>query len=186
MKLKEAKKLINDRIRIAREYGGLVHLTIEDSEKIINLLDAPDTGTEETDSVPACPCDEDIFDALVTALEGGSNYWYYIPIPSDRIKKMAIKKAAVKVAGTGRSFLSVLGPNLPLVDYIWFLMLNDTSLMIYDIENTEDLLGEMSIDTLRKGAVQYIQERGEFDPAMDAGEADCFLQYAVLGEIVYC
>lgn len=50
MNMKEAKKLINDRIKIAKEHGGLVHLSIEDAQKIITLLEASGAIVEKVES----------------------------------------------------------------------------------------------------------------------------------------
>jgi hypothetical protein len=106
--------------------------------------------------------DEDIKDAIITALEGGSNYWYYLPdlgvLPDKPNPKSEI-----------------------LVDYLFEYI--DAEVEITDIE-TDDLLGYLSFNNIKRGLNLYIGEK-KFDPAMDANDADILFQYIVMGELIY-
>ncbi len=99
---------------------------------------------------------EDIIDVLITALEGGSNYWYYILETSNR--------SSVKIV------LDVLT--------------TEEEITVYDVE-TDDELGVLSRDNIKQGIKMFIENGYEFEPDMDADDADTFFQYVVMGEIVF-
>ena len=110
--------------------------------------------------------DEEIIDVLTTALEGGSNYWYYLPDLS-MVEKIGFEKLCV----TERIIVAALkGEQIP----------------IHDAENEEDLLGYLSKDTIENGIKLFLSDGRFFAPDMDADEADALFQYIVMGEIVFC
>lgn len=115
---------------------------------------------------------ENIF---VTAIEGGSNYWYflsdeaiaiirrYVPVSDDPYLSTAIYKA-IK-----------LGAIIP----------------INDAENEEDVIGELTITTFAT-RLQKMYDDGHGDALEseikeegDAGTSDIVFQYLAMGEIVY-
>jgi len=108
--------------------------------------------------------DQDIIDCLVTALEGGSNYWYNMP---DLTMLRSYKEA---LALSERVAMSALdGENIP----------------VYDIEDEEELLGFISKANIEQGIKLFVEDGREFDPGMDADEADVLFQFIVMGEVVY-
>ena len=108
--------------------------------------------------------DEEIIDCLITALEGGSNYWYSIPDLS-----MVIK-------AKGKS----------LTESVIISALNhDVKIPVYDVENYDEELGIISKENIQKGLQLFLDNGYSFDVAMDADEADILFQYIVMGEIVY-
>lgn len=107
--------------------------------------------------------DEDIIDALCTALEGGSNYWYYMPNIDD-VDNIDGKSSAECV------IIHAIDGYSPII--------------VQDIE-TEELLGVISTKSIRKGLELFINNGHAFDPVMDAGDADTLFQFIIMGEIVY-
>jgi hypothetical protein len=110
--------------------------------------------------------DEDIKDAIITALEGGSNYWYWIEDLPEKITPVNSEK---------------------LVDYAFTNSLNpvvEEEIEVLDIE-TDDFLGYLNYRNIQRGLQKFIKEGYKFDPAMDADEADLLFQYIVMGEVIY-
>jgi hypothetical protein len=107
--------------------------------------------------------EQDVIDAVITALEGGSNYWYFLPDVSmvEKDSNYALSERILRA-----------------------VIFKGECISVTDAETT-DVLGEISIESIERGIELYEEEREEFDAAMDADEADCLFQYIVMGEIVY-
>jgi len=117
---------------------------------------------------------ENIF---VTALEGGSNYWYWLP--SKEVKK--IREAVPK---TEELALSVA----------MFIAIFDkgVEVAIHDEENPEECLGVLSdgIIMAKIKALEIDQNYRKFwyaelNEEGDAESSDAIFQYLVMGEIVF-
>lgn len=108
--------------------------------------------------------DEDIINVLNGALEGGSNYWYYLSNLS------MLKYSSEDSLGANIYWTAVAGIYIP----------------VYDIENPKDLLGYISSSNIEKGIQMYYDVNNilNFDE-MDANNYDELFQYIVLGELVY-
>ena len=116
---------------------------------------------------------EDIF---VTALEGGSNYWYYLP--EESIK--AIRKAVPKEEDP---YLSTA--------ILKAILDHDVKIAINDAEDEDEVVGvitrgtmqarlQMLADSELKWALEaHMKEEG------DAESADVVFQYLAMGEVVY-
>lgn len=114
--------------------------------------------------------DQMIEDQIVTALEGGSNYWYYLP---------------------DLSMLPNKDKNVPVATRIADAVLNHgIEIPVYDNEDETELLGMLSKKSIKKGLeimskdynshfMDIIEETG------DADTGDVFFQHAVMGEIVF-
>lgn len=119
--------------------------------------------------------DQVLENIFVTAIEGGSNYWYflsdeaiaiirrYVPVSDDPYLSTAIYKA-IK-----------LGAIIP----------------INDAENEEDVIGELTITTFAT-RLQKMYDDGNGDALEaeireegDAGTSDIVFQYLAMGEIVF-
>lgn len=117
---------------------------------------------------------ENIF---VTALEGGSNYWYYLPresvfavrsvVPRDveECLSIAIYKAVCEE-----------GVDVP----------------IYDAEDEEEMLGILSASTMNERLSALAEDQGyswalenEINEEGDAESSDVVFQYLVMGECIY-
>jgi len=109
--------------------------------------------------------DEEIVDTLVTALEGGSNYWYFLP-DVDMVK---------------------IYPGKSLSEAIILTVLEDESIAVpvMDLEDEEELLGYITKQNIMDGLELFISNGNKFDPAMDAEDADTLFQYIVMKEIVF-
>ena len=116
---------------------------------------------------------EDIF---VTAIEGGSNYWYFL-------SKDAVKRIRQVVSREQVPYLSIAMFNA-VIDH-------GLAVPINDVENEEDIVGWISIETMQQrlqdlynsdnrwAIERHINEEG------DADSADVVFQYIVIGEAVY-
>ena len=116
---------------------------------------------------------EDIF---VTALEGGSNYWYYLPEHSI----VAIRKAVPK---SEDPYLSTA--------ILKAILDHDVKVAINDADDEDEVVGVITRGTMQarlqlladselKWALDaHIKEEG------DAESADIVFQYLAMGEVVY-
>ena len=116
---------------------------------------------------------EDIF---VTALEGGSNYWYYLPEESI----IAIRKAVPK---SEDPYLSTA--------ILKAILDHDVKVLVNDAEQEDELIGIVSKSTMqarlqllsdsnsRWALESHVREDG------DASSADVVFQYLAMGEVVY-
>jgi len=123
---------------------------------------------------------EDIINMFVTALEGGSNYWYVIKHVPDKIKY------AISYAGSSSS--------MAIINYI----MDGGKIYFYDSEEVSDeedndedaYLGYVDIDKLLD-AISIIKRdypdvyKNIIMETYDANDADVFLQICVMGEVVY-
>ena len=106
---------------------------------------------------------------LVTAIEGGSNYWYYLPDVS-----MVIKDE-------GR----------PLAERIFQTVLQtENKIPVHDLEAPEDLLGYISFESIVKANELMKKDYPDHFEDMlteyyDADTADVWFQLVVMGEIVF-
>lgn len=115
-----------------------------------------------------------IEDIIVTALEGGSNYWYLIQDKDiEKVRKIVPRSEEDCISIAISKFIQK-GHELP----------------IYDIESPEDQLGILSLKNIETGNLKLQSDgRDELDnledePA-DADVADIIFQYWVLGEIIF-
>ena len=115
---------------------------------------------------------EDIF---VTALEGGSNYWYYLSEEAIKLIRKAVPKSEDPYLSTAILKAIEKGVEVP----------------INDAEDEDEVIGTISLKTMnerlqkladsknRDALVSHINENGDGD------SADIVLQYLAFGEIVY-
>lgn len=118
---------------------------------------------------------ENIF---VTALEGGSNYWYYINNENGRKVREAVSREEE--------------PSFSMA-FAKAILDKRISIEVHDIEDMEndDPIGVINEQTIMEG-LQKMVDAGDgwalFDEIAEQGDAEssdvCF-QYMVLGEVVY-
>ena len=113
-------------------------------------------------------------DMIVGALEGGSNYWYFL------------SESSMKAIYTSK-----LNKEEPISIKMWDAILNGATIPVYDIEDIDgDKLGEINLKSIKKGE-ELMAKNHELDfmciinEEDDASTADLWFQYCVLGEIVY-
>jgi hypothetical protein len=128
---------------------------------------------------------EDIIDLFVTALEGGSNYWYHIKhLPKEVLYNIKERR-------------------IPTSEAIGEHILNGGYVQFYDAEGDEyddddyqekhsdkDLLGTVDMDSILE-AITIVKKdypdvwENILDEQYDANDADIFLQLCVMGDVVY-
>lgn len=116
---------------------------------------------------------EDIF---VTALEGGSNYWYYLPDNSVEAIRKAVSKEEDPYLSTA---------------ILKAILDHDVKVEINDADNEDEVIGVITRGTMQarlqllaeselKWALDaHIKEQG------DADSADIVFQYITMGEVIY-
>jgi hypothetical protein len=115
---------------------------------------------------------EDIINIFVTALEGGSNYWYYIPTIPNGVRDIMNE--------TGLATSEAIGQYVLKGGYV----------QINDAEDEEEILGNIDMDGLLD-AIQKIKAEypnvynNIIDEDYDADDADVFFQIAVMGEVTF-
>lgn len=115
---------------------------------------------------------EKIINLFVNALEGGSNYWYFLKYIPNEVRNIQKNK------------------KLALSEAIGEFILNGGEIYIYDIEDNDDVLGVINMDKLLD-AINIIREKypqnysNIIDEYDDAEDADIFLQIATMGEVVF-
>jgi len=117
---------------------------------------------------------ENIF---VTALEGGSNYWYYIP--SKEVKK--IREAVPKTEEEAFSMAMFMA-----------IFDRGVEVAIHDVENPEECLGTISHNSIMQTIKTFSDDKNfsrcwnaELNEEGDAETSDVVFQYLVMGEIVF-
>jgi hypothetical protein len=115
---------------------------------------------------------EDIF---VTALEGGSNYWYFL-------SEDAVAKIREAVPKSEDPYLSTS---------ILKAILKGVEVPINDAENEEDVIGTIGLKTLLNRLQKLADSKNNsalinhIDGNGDADTADIVFQYLAFGEIVF-
>jgi hypothetical protein len=115
---------------------------------------------------------QDIIDLFVTALEGGSNYWYYIPKIPAGVRQIKTE--------TGMATSEAIG------EYI----LRGGNIQINDAEDEEEVLGTVDMTSLLE-AIDLLKSdythayENIIDEEYDADDADIFFQIAVMGEVTF-
>lgn len=118
-----------------------------------------------------------IEDVFVNALEGGSNYWYWLP-------DEAVDKIRAAVPSSVEPVLSV-AMSMAILDH-------GVEVPIHDVENEDDCLGVISIKTLRNRLqllASNMDYKWAFDEVMrdggDASSCDVWMQYMSFGEVIF-
>lgn len=111
-----------------------------------------------------------IDDQLITAFEGGSNYWYNIPNTNVAAPDGFIRNEEI---------------NYEFLDKVY----QGATLVVEDIEDHTEL-GELNMTTIKRGLeIMSANHENHFSDMMeetgDATTADVFFQLCVMGKIVY-
>jgi hypothetical protein len=129
----------------------------------------------QENTLPNVITDDMRFSLLVTALEGGSNYWYFIPDTTEIDKEYPETKHNEGLD--------------TFVGKMWNAILNGASVEIIDVES-EEFLGNINYKGILVGEGKMIQNSPRhfadiLADNMDAITADVWFQYCVMGEVVY-
>jgi len=112
---------------------------------------------------------------FVTALEGGSNYWYFLPEASVKAIREAVPKSVDPYLSTAIS--------KAIIDH-------GVEVAINDAENEDEELGVISMRTMPERLQKlYTEAQWAFDQEMqengDASSSDVWMQYMAFGEVVF-
>lgn len=123
---------------------------------------------------------------LTGALEGGSNYWYSL----DDLSMIPKKDYTPKTKEVREDMAVISGIHECLVSRIWEAVAEGKSIPVFDIEDEEEKLGEINLENLERGCRIMEEKQPEhFKDAIsendDAGTADVFFQFVVMGELVF-
>jgi hypothetical protein len=117
-----------------------------------------------------------IEDVFVTALEGGSNYWYFLPEQSVKAIREAVPKSVDPYLSTA------IGK--AIIDF-------GVEVDISDIEDEEYVLSTISMKTLQERLQKLADSEHnwaldrEINEDGDAETSDIVMQFMALGEIIY-
>lgn len=114
-------------------------------------------------------------DVFVTALEGGSNYWYYLPEESIKAIRDAVPKSVEPCLSIAIS-KAIIDHGVPVG--------------INDAENEDDELGVISMNTMAERLqILATESKWAFDQEIegngDASSSDVWLQYMAFGEVIF-
>ena len=118
-----------------------------------------------------------IEDVFVTALEGGSNYWYWLSDKSVADIRKAVPKEVDPYLSTA---------------ILKAILDHDVMVGINDAENEDEEVGVISKETIY-GRIQKLSEdegyKWAFEQEMngdgDASSSDVWMQYMAMGEVVF-
>lgn len=118
-----------------------------------------------------------IEDVCVTAIEGGSNYWYLLSPEAVRIIRSVVPKEDDPYLSTA---------------FVKAVLDHNVGVPINDVENEDDVIGLVSKATLG-GRLQKLYESDNYRWALeqemkgegDADTSDIIFQYMAMGEVVY-
>lgn len=113
---------------------------------------------------------------FVTALEGGSNYWYYLSEGAIRIIRNVVPKSEEK-------YLAIAMAKA--------LLEHNVRIPINDAEDEDEIIGYLDMKTLPQRLNRLANSddswalSNELDENGDASSSDVVFQYLVMGEVVY-
>jgi len=114
--------------------------------------------------------DQKIKDQIITAIEGGSNYWYFLPDLSMLPEKKEGEALSERI---GRAVLD-----------------EGIAVPVYDYEDQHEKLGDLTKESIAKALEIMSRDYSDHfadmvDETGDADTADVFFQLAVMGDIVF-
>lgn len=116
---------------------------------------------------------ENIF---VTALEGGSNYWYYLPVEAILAIREAVPKSVDPYLSTA-ILKAILDHNVDV--------------QVCDAEDETEIVGIISKSTMQERLQKMWNSpnreilQAEIDGEGDADTSDVVFQYMAMGEVIY-
>jgi hypothetical protein len=117
-------------------------------------------------------------DVFVTAIEGGSNYWYYLNEESVLAIRSAVPKAEEPSLSSAMA-KAILDHGVSVPIYDAEMLLDDEAVGEISLATMEQRLQKMHDDGYHNMLIEHINGGG------DADTADIIMQYLTMGEIVY-
>lgn len=126
-------------------------------------------------------------ETIVTALEGGSNYWYWLHLDQNWFE--VAKRYDIQLS---KKETPIRTHALPLTMRIANALVNveGYELPIYDLEEPDELLGKLTLDGFVKGCEKCIRDYPNtwaafMGESYDACDADVLFQLAIFGEVKF-
>lgn len=118
--------------------------------------------------------DETRSNLLCSAIEGGSNYWYFLGRDAEKVID-SVKPSDGET---------------PLVTRMWAAIEAGKEIPVRDIENVNTILGKISLLSIHEGEQLMLDKHPShfadiLDENDDATTGDVWFQYAVLKDLVY-
>lgn len=110
---------------------------------------------------------EQLENIIVSAFEGGVNYWCVVDNSTDDFKKL---------------------PNdMPISQKIFKIIMDGRNVSLYDIEEEEESIWDLTFTRLLRG-IELNSKNRPFDcdlENIDATTADCIIQYSIYDDIIF-
>lgn len=114
-------------------------------------------------------------DVFVTAIEGGSNYWYLLSDDAVRLIRKAVPKEEESCLSIATFKAVMKGVEVPIHDAFD----EEEQVGLISLETMAERLSKLATSGERHHLLAHIEENG------DADSADVVFQYLALGEVVY-
>lgn len=114
-------------------------------------------------------------DVFVTAIEGGSNYWYFLSDDAVRLIRKAVPKEEESCLSIATFKAVMKGVEVPIHDAFD----EEEQVGLISLETMADRLSKLATSGDRHHLLAHIEENG------DSESADVVFQYLALGEVVY-
>jgi hypothetical protein len=117
---------------------------------------------------------ENIF---ITALEGGSNYWYFLPNKTVKLVRRLVPKENDECLSTA------------IFKAVFDL---DATLSVHDLENPDEEIGLLRAETMAKRIGELLKDESyrkallaEMNGDGDVNTSDIVFQYITIGEVMF-
>lgn len=114
-------------------------------------------------------------DVFVTAIEGGSNYWYFLSDDAVRLIRKAVSKEEESCLSIATFKAVMKGVEVPIHDAFD----EEEQVGLISLKTMAERLSKLATSGERHHLLAHIEENG------DADSADVVFQYLALGEVVY-
>lgn len=114
-------------------------------------------------------------DVFVTAIEGGSNYWYFLSDEAVRLIRKAVPREEESCLSIATFKAVMKGVEVPIHDAFD----EEEQVGLISLETMAERLSRLATSDERHHLLAHIEENG------DADSADVVFQYLALGEVVY-
>lgn len=114
-------------------------------------------------------------DVFVTAIEGGSNYWYFLSDEAVRLIRKSVPKEEESHISVATFKAVMKGVEVPIHDAFD----EEEQVGLISLKTMAERLSKLATSDERHHLLAHIEENG------DADSADVVFQYLALGEVVY-
>ena len=114
-------------------------------------------------------------DVFVTAIEGGSNYWYFLSDEAVRLIRKAVPREEESCLSIATFKAVMKGVEVPIHDAFD----EEEQVGLISLKTMAERLSKLATSDERHHLLAHIEENG------DADSADVVFQYLALGEVVY-